>query len=180
MGILRTFERIGDGMIGLFFKFMLFLIIIVIILVALIGIATYWKFFIGILIGGLFSPILYSYLEKNLKLGLPEFFFWNYGDVVEAFFGSEEDTEEAMMDLKQKKKAARAELLELDKKYENLKVAFEDLKAKKDIDKMVKGKDAKNISSSRMRKAILMSIGDPEWVSEIRDVRTEVDWKKYL
>jgi hypothetical protein len=180
MGILRTFEKIGDGMIGLFFKFMLFMILIVILLVFVIGMATYWKFLIGLLIGGLFSPLLYSYIEQNLKLGLPEFFFWNYGDVVESFFGSEEDAEEAVMDLQQKKKSARAELLQLDKKYENLKAAFQDLKAKKDIDKMMKEKDAEKIPSSRMRKAILMSIGDPEWVSEMREIKSEVDWKKYM
>lgn len=174
------FGRMGDGIIGLFFKFMVILVALIVILLFIIGIATYWKFVIGVIIGGLFSPLLYSYIENNLQLGLPEYFFWNYGDVVESFIGSEAEIEDVKNDIKAKQKAARAELLSLDKKYENLNASFQDLKAKTSIETLTKGKKASKAESSRMRKAILMSIGDPEWVSEMREIKTEVDWSKYL
>lgn len=179
MGILRTFEKIGDGMFGLFFKFMFFLIAIVLILMVVIGMVTYWKFLVGFLIGALFSPYLYSYLEENLQLGLPEFFFWNYNDVAEAFFVDESQVNETYADLQEKARAAQAELTKLNQKCKNITTALQDIKAKKDIKEIIVGKDTK-YDSSRLRKAILMSIGDPEWVSEMKEIKMDVDWSKFI
>jgi len=180
MGILRTFEKIGDGLLGMFLKLFLILILILVILGFVIGIAVYWKFVVSIMIGALFSPYLYAYIEKNLQLGLPEFFFWNYGDVMEAFFVNEQQIEEVNQENRQKIKAARLELDGMDKKYANLTVAYEDLKAKKNLKEILVGKKSKKYNSSRLRKAVLMNIGDPEWVSEMKDIKTEVNWSKYL
>jgi hypothetical protein len=180
MGIFGLFEKIGNGIIGMFLKFFFVLIIILIILGLVIGIGIHWKFFLGFLIGALFSPYLYNFLEENLELGLPEFFFWNYGDVAEAFFVNEGSIDEIQNNCLQKTKAARFELENMDKRYINLKAAFEDLKAKKDIKEMIVGTESKKYSSSRMRKAILMNIGDPEWVAEMKEIKTNIDWNKYM
>lgn len=180
MGILGMFGKIGNGIIGLFLKFFLVLILILVLLGLVIGLGIYWKFFLGFLIGALFSPYLYNFLEQNLEIGLPEFFFWNYGDVAEAFFVNESSLEEMQNNYSQKTKAARLELANMDKKYLNLKAAFEDLKAKKDIKEIIAGKESKKYSSSRMRKAILMNIGDPEWVTEMKQIKSDIDWNKYM
>lgn len=176
MGILRTFERIGTGLISMIFKFILVLILVAVILLFIIGIASHWELVLGILIGALFSSTFYTFIENNLELGLPEYFYWNVGDLADAFFDDEFQADQVMKEAADKKKAAMSELNDLDQKYMKLEATFESIKTKGDIGQLSKDKKQ---PSSRVKKAIMMEIGDPEWVSELKDIKPNVNWDKY-
>jgi hypothetical protein len=180
--VLGFLGRLGNGMIGMFLKLMFVLVLILVAIMVLIGIATYWVFVIGLVGGTLLSSVMYKAIDTKLRLGLPEFFFWGPGEILDASFAGQETIENTKLELKQKRVEANAELGKMQQKVVNLESAYKDLKAKSKtkifMDRYA-NKD-KRMTGMRTKKAIMMQIDNEPWVDELRNITDDVDWNKFM
>ena len=180
--VLKFLEKMGNGLMGFFFKLLFGLILILVIILFVIGLITYWPFVIGLVVGLLLSAQMYKILDKQFQLNLPEMFFWGFGEIVEAAMSDEEQIENTKIELKQKKSEALIELEKMEQKVTNIQKAHMAMKTTMKTHEMVRktGDERKIMIGMRTKKAIMMQAEDQPWIKELQDMKEDVDWSKFL
>ncbi len=179
MGVLRTFNAIGDGLFGLVIKF----IIIMLALVAIIGIGTalivYWPFTVCFIIGMLISETMYHWLDKRLSIGLPEYFFININDFMATFSEGDELIEQTENELKAKHDTALQRLEEMREAVQSADTQLGKITSQRKLGTLFKRQTAD--VSPRLAKALEMELDKPTWASVIdKGVENDSGWDDCL
>jgi hypothetical protein len=159
-------------------KIMTVLLIIFVALMIINGIATYWPFVVGTLIGLLFSPLFKYVVEDFFGGELPEFWQFTLTEVGEALFMDDERMKQYREDMREKENGAIQEVNSMRQKVADIDKTYNQLKNRLTTELYQEAKGQRY--SSRVRRGIRAQMGDDKLASHLKKKDQSVDWDKYL
>lgn len=178
MGILNIFNKVSDSLIFVFIKIMVALLAIVAIVMFIQGIAMYWPFVLGTIIGLVFSPFVYKEIESKLYGALPEFCHFSLTEVGEALFMDDERMKQYRQELKEKEDGAKQELNNMKQQFLDINNTYGEVKNKLRTEMYQEARGKRY--SSRVRRGLQAQMGQEKLAKHIRKKDHSVDWEQYL
>lgn len=180
MGILSFVGRLGDGIFGFVIKIMLFFIVLAVVLGLLAALAVYWPFTICMLIGILFSSVVYKRLNKMFGLRLPRYFYFNINDFMVTFYHGQDIIDRKQLELNNKIIQAREQLQSILNAVKSLDEQLKQIKTAKSLKTLFKRDTIKDINP-RLAAHLKAELGRPDWsiFLDKKNKNDNGDWEKF-
>lgn len=179
MGLMNFFGNLGNSFFGFIIKMLIILIAIVFALALVVILAVNWPFTFGIIIGLLFSPIVYKRLNRQFALRLPEFFYHNIQDLMVTFRHGQDRINVKQLELNDKMIKAREHLQEMMNATNSIEEQLRQVKTKRSLKTL--GKRTPSQINPRAAQALENELGKPLW-SQFLDKNNKNgngNWEKF-
>jgi len=179
IGIMNFFGNLGNSFFGLIIKLIIILLVIVFVLALIVVLAVNWPFTAALIIGLLFSPIIYRRLNRQFALRLPKFFYHDIQDLMVTFRHGQERIDVKQLELNNKMIKAREHLQEILNATNSIEEQLKQVKTKRSLKTLLK-KPASQINP-RAAQALENEFGKPLW-SQFLDKNNKNgngNWEKF-
>ena len=179
MGVCSFIGRTADGIFSMIVKFFIIILAIVLVVALLVTLAADWIFTVMLMIGILFSNSFYKWIDKKLKLELPEYFQISIEDFLSTFREGDEEVRMMGNMMDEALRKARAEAEDMHNALISMEDQYKNIKTKRSL-KTLFAKEPEDISP-RMAKALEMELGKPKWTQYIDKISEDENgsWNKY-
>jgi len=180
-------KMFGGGMIGLMFAGVVIAFLLILVIAAITAVVIFPLFFLGLLVGSVFSTEFYKYLYDRVRKkrdisvsnDTKNLFKYHFIDLLESFGHRGDEVAQLKAECAKKEKEALEDVMRVERGIQSLKDTWQSINDKYVIKEGFLKED--KIISDRIKRAVAVTFKDPSFAKLSDEIENEsVRFEEYL